>query len=306
MKITDIVKRIVMAILSVFNLVFFTCQFAYLPLWIFVCILSLLAALSIIIALLRNISGAIYKFLFVINVAITVVIIITFLFVRSGILDEISSVEELRKFMLSSGSWAIVVLFFLALLQVVILPIPAAVTIVLGTIMFGPTISFVVNTLATVIGSFICFALGRIFGKRVVYWIIGKETTDKYAELIDKKGKAIFFTMMLFPFFPDDTLCIVAGLTTMSLKFFSLSVCLARPVMLAFYSYFGTGELIPFSGWGIPVWIALFLVCVILVHFINKIINKNNDKISVRKSVDSRIDFDNDSSEPNTNKDIKL
>lgn len=293
MKFSDIIKRITMAILSVFNLVFFTRQFTYLPLWIFICVLFLIATLSVLISVLQNTSGPIYKLLFVITIAVSAVVVITFLFVNSGILDEISSVEELREFMLSSGSWAIVVLFFLSLFSVVVLPIPAAVTIVLGTIMFGSTISFIVNTLATIIGSFICFVLGRVFGKKVVYWIIGKETTDKYAELINEKGKAIFFTMMLFPFFPDDTLCIVAGLTTMSLKFFSLSVCLARPVMLAFYSYFGTGELIPFSGWGIPVWVVLFLICAILVHFINKRINKRTEKSNMLALNDSQIKSEN-------------
>ncbi len=293
MKFGDITKRITMAILSVFNLVFFTRQFAYLQLWIFICVLFLMATLSVLISVLQNTSGSIYKLLFVITIATSAILVVTFLFVNSGILDEISNVEELREFMLSSGSWAIVVLFFLSLFSVVVLPIPAAVTIVLGTIMFGPTISFIVNTLATIVGSFICFALGRVFGKKVVYWIIGKETTDKYAELINEKGKAIFFTMMLFPFFPDDTLCIVAGLTTMKLKFFSLSVCLARPVMLAFYSYFGTGELIPFSGWGIPVWIVLFLLCVILVHFINKRINKRTEKSNMLALNDSQIKSEN-------------
>ena len=39
---------------------------------------------------------------------------------------------------------------------------------------------------------------------------------------------------------------------------------LVRPIIIALYCYLGTGSIIPFSGWGIPVWIAIFAVCVVL------------------------------------------
>lgn len=39
---------------------------------------------------------------------------------------------------------------------------------------------------------------------------------------------------------------------------------LVRPLIIAAYCYLGNGSLIPFSGWGIPVWIAIFVVCIAL------------------------------------------
>jgi len=84
--------------------------------------------------------------------------------------------------------------------------------------------------------------------------------------------------MLLFPMFPDDILCMVAGITDMSYKFFIVTVALTRPVMIAATCFLGSGEIIPFTGWGIPVWIGLFLLGVGLFFVFNKIKNKFFDR----------------------------
>ena len=84
----------------------------------------------------------------------------------------------------------------------------------------------------------------------------------------------VLLVMLLFPFFPDDMLCMAAGLTKMTFKFFIIAVVLTRPVMIAFVSYFGTGKIIPFSGWGIPVWISMFVFMVALLYLLNYFIKK--------------------------------
>lgn len=71
--------------------------------------------------------------------------------------------------------------------------------------------------------------------------------------------------------FPDDTLCIVAGTTAMNFKFFALSVLFARPLTIAFISFFGSGKIIPYKGWGIPVWIGIIAVCILAAVFAPKI-----------------------------------
>ena len=45
-----------------------------------------------------------------------------------------------------------------------------------------------------------------------------------------------------------------------------------RPIYIVLVCYFGTGQIIPFSGWGIPVWISIFVICllIIIVYLKNK------------------------------------
>ena len=81
--------------------------------------------------------------------------------------------------------------------------------------------------------------------------------------------------MQLLPCFPDDVLCMAAGLSAMSYPFFIITISIVRPIYIAAVSWLGTGDIIPFRGWGIPVWILIFAVCgVIFVLYA-----KNQEKV---------------------------
>lgn len=203
----------------------------------------------------------------------------------SGLSDRIRSVEQLQELIEGVGIWAWVVFFVITLLQVVVLPIPAAVTVIAGALAFGKTASFIISTAGTLVGSVICFFIGRKFGKKVVSWLIGEDKTEKYATLISEKGKVPFIAMMLFPFFPDDILCMTAGLTNMTFKFFIIAITATRPIMLAFYSYFGTGSIIPFNTWwGILSWVGIFVAAVVLMYIANRLIKKYFPKRTSKKT----------------------
>ena len=278
-----------MASLVVLNLTLTVMHLDHLNAALYYCAICLFSCILVASVAINNVQSPVYKFLTLLNIVAALVLVSYIALYYSGVLEKINNVEELRKFVKESGQWGILVLFGLTLLQVVVLPIPAAVTILIGVLMYGSTVSFIVSTLGTIAGSIICFLLGKFFGYRVVAWIIGDEKAKKYADFINEKGKIPFIVMLLFPFFPDDILCMTAGLTKMTFKFFIITVALTRPVMIAFVSYFGTGDIIPFSGWGIPVWIGMFVFAVALLYFINYFIDKrkngdkNNDKQENKK-----------------------
>lgn len=280
----NLVTKFAMASLVVLNLTLTVMHLDHLNAALYYCAVCLFSCILVASVAINNVQSPVYKFLTLLNIVAALVLVSYIALYYSGVLEKINNVEELRKFVKESGQWGILVLFGLTLLQVVVLPIPAAVTILIGVLMYGSTVSFIVSTLGTIAGSIICFLLGKFFGYRVVAWIIGDEKAKKYADFINEKGKIPFIVMLLFPFFPDDILCMTAGLTKMTFKFFIITVVLTRPVMIAFVSYFGTGDIIPFSGWGIPVWIGMFVFAIALLYFINYFIDKrkngdkNNDK----------------------------
>ncbi|MDE7182113.1 MAG: VTT domain-containing protein [Clostridia bacterium] len=173
-------------------------------------------------------------------------------------------IDRLTQIIKGTGSWGMAVYVLIQVLQVVILPLPAAVCYIPGSQIWGALTATLLASLGVLIGSVIAYFIGRLFGKKVVIWIAGKETTEKYASYIAGKGKFIFVLMQILPFFPDDILCMVAGLTSMNFPFFFLTMLLVRPLIISAYCYLGNGTLIPFSGWGIPVWIAIFALCIVL------------------------------------------
>lgn len=177
--------------------------------------------------------------------------------------DE-EKIEKLTQIIRDTGNWGMLVFVVIQVLQVIILPLPAVVCYIPGSQIWGAGMATLLASIGVLIGSVAAYFIGRIFGKKVVVWIAGKETTEKYTSYIANKGKVIFVLMQLLPFFPDDILCMVAGLTSMNFPFFVATMVIVRPMVIAMYCFLGSGTVIPFSGWGIAVWIAIFAVCVVL------------------------------------------
>ncbi len=275
---SNIVTRTLTSVIALINMMLVAVYCGHLNALVYYCALSVSCAVFVLSVALKKVKTPVYKLLICINVIVFVVLLVYVPLLINDLLWIFTDGNAIREYISGFGIWGILILFLLTLLEVVVLPIPAAVTIVIGTYLFGPTVSFIVSTLGTIVGSIICFYLGRTFGQKLVSWIIGEETTKKYSALLAEKGKVPFIIMMLFPFFPDDILCMVSGLTSMSFKFFITTVTITRPVMVAFYSYFGTGEIIPFSGWGIPVWIGLIAFAAFAFYLLNYLINKKKNK----------------------------
>lgn len=177
--------------------------------------------------------------------------------------DE-AKIQGLIKLIEGTGAWGMLVFFVIQILQVVILPLPAIVCYVPGTVIWGAPMATLIASLGVITGSVICYFIGKMWGKKAVVWIAGEAMTEKYSAYFGKRGKGIFVLMQILPFFPDDILCLIAGLTSMNFPFFLTIMCTVRPAIIAIYCFFGSGEIIPFSGWGIYVWIAIIAVCVVL------------------------------------------
>ena len=188
----------------------------------------------------------------------------------TGLLVHFESKETLQAWIVSFGAWAPIMFFVIELAQVILIPVPAQITTLAGVFAFGPWKAFVISSLAIISGSFIAFAIGRSLGVKVLYKIAKKETVDKYRKLLSKKGRLLLPIMFLFPVFPDDLLCFIVGTTTMSWLYFIVVTLTTRLVGIACICAFLGGEIIPFSGWGIPVWIVIGIVMIVVVAWLFK------------------------------------
>ncbi|MGN1212852.1 MAG: TVP38/TMEM64 family protein [Christensenellales bacterium] len=234
----------------------------------------------------------IYKFSIVCLVVETIVVAIYLILFYSGLLVHFQSRETLQAWMESFGAWGPIIFFIVELAQVILIPVPAQITTLAGVFAFGSLKAFFISSLAVILGSLIAFGVGRALGVPVLYKIAKKETVDKYRKLISKKGRMLLPIMFLFPLFPDDLLCFVAGTTTMTWTYFIVVTLLTRLVGIGCICVFLSGDLIPFSGWGIPVWIVLVILLVgtsfVLLKYQDKIENFIIKKFTKGKSQKSK------------------
>ena len=200
--------------------------------------------------------------LFVLNLLTFILIIVLCILHLCGLFDDFSNLENLKYLIRSSGGWAYLVYIILQFLNVVLLPLPGFLFMLAALSIFGVWTTFWVTLLVSWVGSMICFWFGRTFGNKAVVWCVGNETAERYKKLLGTKGNLLFLIMQILPFFPDDMLCMIAGLTQMRFSFFLLTMLVAKPLYIAMVCFFGSGSLIPFSGWGILAWI---LICAALL-----------------------------------------
>ena len=94
----------------------------------------------------------------------------------------------------ASTVWFLAVVIFIVInfLQVVILPIPGIIAVGTGVALFGAFKCAVFSLIGILIGSIVAFYIGRILGYKVVSWLVGKETIDKWLNNIKNKSGGIF------------------------------------------------------------------------------------------------------------------
>lgn len=180
------------------------------------------------------------------------------LFKWTGVWENINSVEKIRGVILSIGFYGRLFFVLLQFLQVTILPIPSTITTLAGVLIYGPLQTAFLSLSGILLGSLFAFWLGRNFGQKVVVFMVGKESCKKWSKFLTN-AKYSFFVMMLFPIFPDDILCLVAGLTDMSWTFFAVTNLISRPIGIFLTCYLGSGKIIPYQGWGVFVWFLLII-----------------------------------------------
>lgn len=183
----------------------------------------------------------------------------------TGWWERVNSMDKIRDLVESGGVFSFLIFILLQILQTTVLQIPAMFVTIVGAWIFGRWQAFVLSYISIIIGSLIMFWIGRKAGRKFLNWMIGKETAEKWITRMSN-GKYLFFLMMLFPMFPDDILCVVAGLTNMSFPFFLVTNLIARGLGVATTVWVGSGAVIPYHGWGLIVWGILILVILALFY----------------------------------------
>lgn len=264
-------------------------QFIYdnytLLVWLSVGIIAALLIAYFIFYILKKQS--IYRLILCTFICIDIFALIFFIISATGIIEKLVSIEALREY-ISGFGWAAVIIFILfQFLQVVVLPVPGSVSVGVGVALFGPLKSAIFSFIGIFLGSIVAFAIGRGVGYKAVCWIVGKDDLDKWLEKMKGKDYLLLSIMFLLPLFPDDVLCFVAGLSSMTWLYYLIMITITRAISVATTAF--SLDLIPFTTWwGILIWVVIAVAVVLLFYLVCKYSDKIDSFIKTKLKIKSR------------------
>ena len=199
---------------------------------------------------------AVYRLILCVLIFLCIAGAVFFAICATGIIKKITSIEALRDYISEFGNMAVFLFILFSFLQVIILPVPGSVTVAAGVALFGPLKCSIFSFIGITLGSIVAFAIGRVVGEKAVRWIVGEETLKKWLQKLKGKDYLILSIMFLLPLFPDDVLCFVAGLSSLTWTYFSVLLVITRVTSLLATSY--SVGLIPLTTWwGIMIWLII-------------------------------------------------
>lgn len=209
------------------------------------------------------------KIFFIILIIILFSIISIFLYIKLSNVENLATFKEwfaptLKGYLLY---------FLLVVLQILFIPISTMVLIVPALIMFGAWTTFLITLLALILGSAITFYIGYFCRSFAVKFINKNATFMKWYYELEKNGKFLLPYFSIIPIFPDEIICLLAGVTKMNFWYFLLVTAISRALHLIFVCFLGA--IIPMHGW----WLVLWIIILLLITYACFILNKKQFKI---------------------------
>lgn len=164
----------------------------------------------------------------------------------TGFFQAASSQESLRAYIDDFAPYSHLCFFLLQFLSVVLAPIPSNITA--AAAVFALNMAFLFLTFAAVVAGSLLLSGCRCWAAVFAGRFVSRRLSEKYQQILQTKAPVFLTLAFLFPFFPDDLLCILAGLSSLSFRRFAVIVLLARPWGLLFASALG-GAAFHVSPW---------------------------------------------------------
>lgn len=177
----------------------------------------------------------------------------------SSIWTWFSSMSAVTTSMHEAGIWGPVTLFILFVLQVFLAFIPGQALMVACGYLYGFWGGFLLSWLSLVIGGELAFVLARKYGRQFAERWIAPDILSRWDKSAKGQGLGFFAIMLVMPLVPNDAMCYIAGLGTISRRRFVIANLLGRGMACLLTSAAGAlGGNLPWQGWAVL--IAVFVV----------------------------------------------
>lgn len=129
-----------------------------------------------------------------------------------------SNGDQIRLLVKEHGVLGPLIFMGVQLLQVLIAPIPGQVVSMLSGALFGPWLGTLYSMIGMALGFTMIFLLAKNLGRPFVERFVAQKYLDKFDYISKTNGPVVLFLIFLTPFFPDDIISLVAGLSPIRIR----------------------------------------------------------------------------------------
>jgi uncharacterized membrane protein YdjX (TVP38/TMEM64 family) len=155
------------------------------------------------------------------------------------------------------------------IIQTIVAPIPSeALLIFSGTIGIAIFDIVIFGGIGSIIGAIIAFYIGRIGREPIVAKLVGKKWLGRVDGWVERNGVTAIFVARLIPIIPFDLISYVAGITSLSFRYYFIATVLGAFPRCLLLALFGTsfGTALKLMGFTLEL---TFLLCIIgIVAFV--------------------------------------
>lgn len=212
------------------------------------------------------------KFNFKIEKYLILFIILILISISIGALlkiDNISGQDTLVNILMKYKEKSMMIYFFVCFLQPIVLPLPEAVTVMTGSLVFGRFNGAIIGFLGTILGIISMFLISRYTSQKFIKNMVSENKLEKFNQYIKKNETLIILLLFIVPILPDEIICVGTGITKINGYKFIIIAILSKLITAFTLSY--SIELIKFNPLSIVI---IALISISFVIIINSRIKK--------------------------------
>lgn len=196
-----------------------------------------------------------------------------------------TNINKLQELITNTQPYGLIVyclIFIAALILLCFIPLLNTSLIILGIVLFNPLDTFIVCMISNFLSSTTLFFIGDKLGEGFARKLIGTNNLEKTQNLIDGKSKILLPLIFILPGFPDEALCLVAGMTKIKYWYLITVSLIYHAFEIGLFCFLGSG-LINWTSLSIIDWFLLINILVLDIYFLFKLEKylrnrKNNNK----------------------------
>lgn len=128
------------------------------------------------------------------------------------------------------GAWGPALLFVLFILQTFLAFIPGQALMIASGYVYGFGGGFLITWTSLVLGGQIAFWMARRYGRPFTEKFVSRNILDRWDSSVAGRGVFFYVITLVMPFFPNDAMCYVAGLGSITSRRFLAANAIGRGI----------------------------------------------------------------------------